>query len=99
MKTLIVDDERLARKELMSLLEPHKKIEVIGEATDVDDAIEKINELKEKWNETGNIPKEEYVELKKEFDMYMKKKTRPFSAVPRTATMKVIVLILLQLIF
>ena len=45
MKTLIVDDERLARKELMSLLEPHKKIEVIGEATDVDDAIEKINEL------------------------------------------------------
>ena len=45
MKTLIVDDERLARKELMSLLGPHKKIEVIGEATDVDDAIEKINEL------------------------------------------------------
>ncbi|MFH6983228.1 LytR/AlgR family response regulator transcription factor [Marinoscillum luteum] len=45
MKTLIVDDERLARKELMSLLEPHKKIDVVGEATDVDDAIEKINEL------------------------------------------------------
>lgn len=45
MKTLIVDDERLARKELISLLGPHKKIEVIGEATDVDDAIEKINEL------------------------------------------------------
>ncbi|WP_421891677.1 LytR/AlgR family response regulator transcription factor [Marinoscillum sp.] len=45
MKTLIVDDERLARKELMSLLEPHKKIEVVGEATDADDAIEKINEL------------------------------------------------------
>ncbi len=45
MRTLIVDDERLARKELMSLLEPHKKIEIIGEATDVDDAYEKINEL------------------------------------------------------
>jgi len=45
MKTLIVDDERLARKELMSLLEPHKKIEVVGEATDADDAIEKINQL------------------------------------------------------
>jgi two-component system LytT family response regulator len=45
MRTLIVDDERLARKELMSLLEPHKKIEIIGEATDVDDAFEKINDL------------------------------------------------------
>lgn len=45
MRTLIVDDERLARKELMSLLEPHKKIEVIGEATDVDDALDKINKL------------------------------------------------------
>lgn len=46
MKTLIVDDERLARKELISLLEPHKKIEIIGEAVDADDAFEKINELK-----------------------------------------------------
>jgi len=46
MKTLIVDDERLARKELISLLEPHKKLEIIGEATDADDAFEKINELK-----------------------------------------------------
>ncbi|MEQ8469995.1 MAG: response regulator [Marinoscillum sp.] len=45
MRTLIVDDERLARKELMTLLEPHKKIEIIGEATDVDDALEKINKL------------------------------------------------------
>ncbi len=45
MKTLIVDDERLARKELIGLLEPHKNIEVVGEATDVDDAIEKIGKL------------------------------------------------------
>lgn len=45
MKTLIVDDERLARKELISLLEPHKKIDIVGEATDVDDALDKINEL------------------------------------------------------
>ncbi len=45
MKTLIIDDERLARKELMSLLEPHKKIEIIGEAIDADDAFEKINQL------------------------------------------------------
>lgn len=45
MKTLIVDDERLARKELMSLLEAHKKIEIVGEATDVDDALEQISKL------------------------------------------------------
>ena len=45
MKTLIVDDERLARKELISLLEPHKKIEIVGEAVDADDAAEKIKEL------------------------------------------------------
>lgn len=45
MKTLIVDDERLARKELISLLEPHKKIEIVGEATDADDALEKIAQL------------------------------------------------------
>ncbi|MFY0607941.1 MAG: response regulator transcription factor [Cyclobacteriaceae bacterium] len=45
MKTLIIDDERLARKELISLLEPHKKIEIVGEATDADDAFEKINQL------------------------------------------------------
>lgn len=45
MKALIVDDERLARKELMTLLEPHKSIEVIGEATDADDAAEKIAQL------------------------------------------------------
>lgn len=45
MRTIIVDDERLARKELISLLEPHKNIEVIEEATDVDDAVEKISRL------------------------------------------------------
>lgn len=45
MKTLIIDDERLARKELITLLEPHKNIEIIGEATDVDDAADKINKL------------------------------------------------------
>lgn len=45
MKALIVDDERLARKELMTLLEAHKSIEVVGEATDADDALEKIKQL------------------------------------------------------
>lgn len=45
MKTLIVDDERLARKELINLLEVHPQIEIVGEATDADDATEQINKL------------------------------------------------------
>jgi two-component system LytT family response regulator len=45
MKALIVDDERLARKELMSLLAEHHEVEVVGEAVNADDAYEKIKEL------------------------------------------------------
>jgi two-component system, LytTR family, response regulator len=45
MRALIVDDERLARKELMSLLADHKQIEVVGEAVNADDAIEMIDKL------------------------------------------------------
>ena len=45
MKALIVDDERLARKELMSLLTEFDQVEVVGEAVNVDDAYEKIKEL------------------------------------------------------
>lgn len=45
MKTLIVDDERLARKELSTLLADHSEIEIVGEAVNADDAIEKINQL------------------------------------------------------
>ncbi|MBV6642643.1 MAG: response regulator [Cyclobacteriaceae bacterium] len=45
MKALIVDDERLARKELMSLLEGYKDIQVVGEATDAEDALEKITKI------------------------------------------------------
>lgn len=44
MRALIVDDERLARKELMSLLSNHDNVEVVGEALNVDDAKEKIEE-------------------------------------------------------
>ena len=32
MKALIIDDERLARKELTNLLSDHHEIEIIGEA-------------------------------------------------------------------
>ncbi|MEM7298519.1 MAG: response regulator, partial [Bacteroidota bacterium] len=42
MKAIIVDDERLARKELTSLLENHPEIEVIDEAANADEAVEKI---------------------------------------------------------
>lgn len=42
MKALIVDDERLARKELNSLLDQYPEIEILGEAVNSDDAIEKI---------------------------------------------------------
>ncbi|MDH3709267.1 MAG: LytTR family DNA-binding domain-containing protein [Cyclobacteriaceae bacterium] len=46
MKALIIDDERLARKELSSLLVDYKDIVVVGEAINVDDAYEKIQQLK-----------------------------------------------------
>jgi len=45
MKALIIDDERLARKELNNLLQDHHEIEIIGEAVNVDDAFEKIQSL------------------------------------------------------
>jgi len=46
MKALIIDDERLARKELNSLLGDSKEILVVGEAINVDDAYQKIQEMK-----------------------------------------------------
>lgn len=45
MRALIVDDERLARKELMKLLEDHPSIEIVGEATNADEALQMTNEL------------------------------------------------------
>lgn len=45
MRAIIIDDERLARKELNSLLEDYKEIEIIGEAVNADDAEEKITKL------------------------------------------------------
>lgn len=46
MKALIIDDERLARKELSTLLEKHEGIQVVGEAANADEAEERIAELK-----------------------------------------------------
>ena len=45
MKALIVDDERLARVELKRLLQPFKDINLVGEAVNVEDALEKITQL------------------------------------------------------
>ncbi len=44
-KAIIIDDERLARNELKKLLQDHNDIEVIDEAANVDDGIEKIEML------------------------------------------------------
>ena len=46
MKTLLVDDERLARNELRRLLAAHAEIEIVGEAVHVEDALAKVAALK-----------------------------------------------------
>ncbi len=46
MKALIIDDERLARKELFSLLADYPEIEIVGEAENADEAFEQILEKK-----------------------------------------------------
>ena len=43
-KAVIIDDERLARNELKKLLLDHSDIEVLDEATNVDEGIEKIEQ-------------------------------------------------------
>jgi two-component system LytT family response regulator len=45
LRTLLVDDESLARKELRSLLQPFKDIKVIGEAAHTQEALELIDNL------------------------------------------------------
>jgi two-component system, LytTR family, response regulator len=44
-KALIIDDERLARNELKKLLQEFPEVEVIGEASNADEGIEKIESL------------------------------------------------------
>ncbi len=45
-RTLIIDDERLAREELKLLLKDYIEIEIIDEARNGEEGIQKINELK-----------------------------------------------------
>jgi two-component system LytT family response regulator len=46
MKALVIDDERLARQELIKLLKKHQEIEIIGEAANADEGVAMIKELK-----------------------------------------------------
>jgi two-component system, LytTR family, response regulator len=46
MKAVIIDDERLARQELKSLLSAYPEIQIVGEANNVETAIESIKLLK-----------------------------------------------------
>ena len=46
MKALIIDDERLARKELHTLLSAYNHVEVVGEAANADEAERMITELR-----------------------------------------------------
>ena len=45
MRALVIDDERLARKELINLLNQLETVEVVGEAVNVEEAKEKIDQL------------------------------------------------------
>lgn len=46
MKTIIIDDERLARKELIKMLHGFDNIEIISEASNANEAITKINNFR-----------------------------------------------------
>jgi two-component system, LytTR family, response regulator len=46
MRTIIVDDERLARKELQGLLAKFEQIEIVGEFGNADEALASIEQLK-----------------------------------------------------
>ncbi len=46
MKAIIVDDERLARQEMRKLLQHFPEIEIVGEAANVDDALDQIEKVK-----------------------------------------------------
>jgi len=45
-RTIIVDDESLARERIVSLLKKEKDIEVVGECSDGEEVLQKINSLK-----------------------------------------------------
>lgn len=46
MKTLVIDDERLARKEMITMLQKHPQIEVLGECANADEALHAIESMR-----------------------------------------------------
>jgi len=44
-KVVIIDDERLARNELKKLLAEFPELEIVGEASNANEAVEKIKSL------------------------------------------------------
>jgi two-component system LytT family response regulator len=55
MRALVIDDERLARKELITLLNQLETVEVVGEAVNVEDAKEKITKLLLEWLQNSEV--------------------------------------------
>ena len=45
MMALIVDDEAVARRELRRLLKEHEWVEIVGEASNIEEALTRVNEL------------------------------------------------------
>jgi len=45
LKALIIDDERLARRALQRLLDPHGNVEIVGEAANADEALRAIRKF------------------------------------------------------
>ncbi len=45
LKVILIDDERLARSELKRLLQEFPDVEIIGEAANANEAVEKIETL------------------------------------------------------
>ena len=48
-KAVIIDDERLARNELKKLLADFSEVEIIGEAANAKEGIEKIDDSPQIW--------------------------------------------------
>ena len=62
-KAIIIDDERLARNELKKLLLDYPEIEVVAEAANVGEGIEKIENLKDQLVRQNEIIEQYKVEV------------------------------------
>ena len=79
LRTLIIDDEPLARQELQYLLERAGGVDVLAQGTNGIEAVELIRSHKGARNrlvELENCTDDELEELKKEFEKIREKSTR-----------------------